>query len=284
MKIKSNTAILLATISLGFVSPNIYAGSSERASIASNLFKIPSSQTNYDYNPWGNPWPAKAGQCKGYDGGHSGLDIQTKDKSTNRGFYALSGGKVISAGGGTYNTIAVYDSINNRTVLYLHASRVNVGINQQISAGTLLGWQGDKGVPNAFHVHVEVRSGSRSSPACGASSTVNPETILSTPTNYDGLLPTTTGCDQDGTTVNYKNITGGKIELRWSNRCKTNWTRVIPTKPSASTSAKIVRNNDGRTYYYNGSGTIYTPMVYAPSTTSCASGSISGISGSNICR
>ena len=283
MKIKSNTAILLATISLGLASSNIYAGSSERASIASNLFQIPSSQTNYDYNPWGNPWPAKNGKCQGYDGGHSGLDIQTKDKSTNRGFYALSGGKVISAGG-TYNTIAVYDSINNRTVLYLHASRINVGINQQVSAGTLLGWQGDKGAPGAFHVHVEVRSGSRSSPACGASSTINPETILSTPTNYDGLLPTTTGCDQDGTTVNYKNITGGKIELRWSNRCKTNWTRVIPTKSSASTSAKIVRNSDGRTYSYNGSGTIYTPMVYAPSTTSCASGSISGISGSGICR
>jgi murein DD-endopeptidase MepM/ murein hydrolase activator NlpD len=284
MKIKPHATIFLAMVSLGFFSPNIYAGSSERAYIASNLFKLPSSQINYDYNPWRNAWPQKDGKCEGYDGGHSGLDIQTKDKSTSRGFYALSGGKVISAGG-KYNTIAVYDSINNRTVLYLHASRINVSVNQQINVGTLLGWQGDKGAPlGAFHVHVEVRSGSRSSPACGASSTINPETILSTPTNYDGLLPTTTGCDQDGTTVNYKNITGGKIELRWSNRCKTNWTRVTPTKSSANTSAKIVRNSDGRTYSYNGSGTIYTPMVYAPNTTSCASGSISGISGSYICR
>lgn len=264
----------------------VHAGSNERASIASKLFNIPASNINYDYNPWGASLSGRPA-CSGYDGGHSGLDMQTKDKSTSRGFYALASGKVISTGG-TYNTIAVYDSVNNRTVLYLHASQIKVSLNQQVSSGTLLGYQGDKGATGAFHVHVEVRSGSRTSPACGASTTINPETVLagvvSPPPSYDGLLPTTTGCDQDGSTVQYKYVTGGKIELRWSNRCKTNWTRVTPNSISANTTAKVVRSSDGRTYSYSGNGTIYTPMVYAPSTTVCASGTISNSATGSICR
>ncbi len=261
------------------------AGSAERAAIAAKLFNLSASSMYYDYNPWATPWSAKNGLCVGYDGGHSGLDIQTKDKSTSRGFYALTGGKVIAAGGGSYNTIAVYDSITNRTVLYLHASRVTVSLNQTISPGALIGYQGDRGATGAFHVHLELRSGSRTGPACGASTTLNPEVLANAqPPSYDGQLPTTAGCDADGATVQSKAISGGVVELRWSNRCKTNWTRVRPNSSTSSTIAKITRNSDGRNYSSSGRGSIFTPMVYAPSTTACASGAINGISASGICR
>jgi hypothetical protein len=281
------TKILFLTF-VSLISVNTYAGSSERALIASKLFNIPASNMNYDYNPWGTPWAAKAGKCQGYDGGHSGLDIQTTDKSTNRAFYALANGKVTSTGG-TYNTISVYDSANNRTVLYLHASKINVSNNKQVNAGDLLGYQGDKGATGAFHVHVEVRSGNKTSPACGASTTINPETVLpsggssSSNSNYDGGDPNQMNCSNDAETVKSYSIKGGKIELRWSNSCKTNWARVVPSNSSAKTSVTVRRESDGKTYSYSGTGQVYSPMVLGENVKVCASGKIANVSGSGVC-
>ena len=102
--------------------------------------------------------------------------------------------------------------------------------------------------------------------------------------NYDGQNPSTTGCDRDGQTVAYKYITGGKIELRWSNTCKTNWARVVPNSSSARTSATVRRSSDGRSYSYSGTGSIWSPMVSSSGIQSCASGTISGVSGSGACR
>ncbi len=170
MKTKLKTTALLTVLATSFISSNVYA---DRASIASKLFKLNKSLLNYDYNAFG--WnPSSSTACSGYRGGHSGLDIQTKDKSTSKPFYALAGGRVIYAGGGSYNTIAVYDG--SKTTLYLHASKVSVGNGKTVSPGTLLGYQGSKGAPSnsAIHVHLEVRSGQTTSPSCGASYSGNP--------------------------------------------------------------------------------------------------------------
>jgi murein DD-endopeptidase MepM/ murein hydrolase activator NlpD len=180
-----------------------HLNASERAIIASRLFKIPLSQidnsnsgANYNYNPYGNEDTDREGKCEGYDGGHSGLDIQTKDvagtATADREFYALTSGEVISASSGTFNTIAVYNAEKNLTVLYLHARSVSVSVSQTVAAGQELGIQGNEGLSSnpstAEHVHVEVRSGRRQGPACGASTSLDPdshliEEIASTPNN-----------------------------------------------------------------------------------------------------
>jgi hypothetical protein len=148
------------------------------------LFDIPLAQidgsngANYDYNPWENI-PSSA--C-GYQGGHTGIDMQTKDvagnKTATRKFYAVSEGKVITAGGDRLNTIAIYDASRNITTIYLHARSVFVSKGNDIDVGKQLGIQGDKGSPGAEHVHLEVRSGKKSNGACQASDTLNPETNI----------------------------------------------------------------------------------------------------------
>jgi murein DD-endopeptidase MepM/ murein hydrolase activator NlpD len=158
--------------------------SSNRRIIASHLFDIPLAQidgsngANYGYNPWKN---IPSSDC-GYRGGHTGIDIQTKDvagnKTATRKFYAVSEGKVITAGGDRLNTIAIYDASRNITTIYLHARSVFVSKGNDIDVGEELGIQGDKGSPGAEHVHIEVRSGKKSNAACQASDTLNPETNI----------------------------------------------------------------------------------------------------------
>jgi murein DD-endopeptidase MepM/ murein hydrolase activator NlpD len=170
---KKTIALLFVVLMASLASHT--ASASSRASIASRLFNLPASNLNYDYNAFG--WnPSSSTACTGYRGGHSGLDMQTKDKSVYRPFYALASGNVIYAGGGAYNTIAIYNSAMNKTVLYLHARQVSVRAGQYVNAGTQLGYQGSTGAPSAsaIHVHLEVRSGQTQSPSCGASYSGNP--------------------------------------------------------------------------------------------------------------
>ncbi len=102
--------------------------------------------------------------------------------------------------------------------------------------------------------------------------------------SWDGKSPSGTACEQDATTVASKSNSYGTVQLRWSNTCKTNWTRVVPNSSSYSTSGKIRRTSDGRNYTTSGTGTRFTNMVYAPTVQSCASGSIKGSSVSEVCR
>ena len=157
--------------------------------IASHLFDIPLNQidsasgANYKYNLWGSK-PAEyytETECNGYKGGHSGIDMQTKDvagdKTADRKFYAVSAGTVIAAGSDKYNTIAIYDEEQDITTLYLHAREVNIALESTVVVGTLLGVQGDTAAP-AEHVHIEVRKGYHTGPACGAVDTPNPVPYL----------------------------------------------------------------------------------------------------------
>lgn len=150
---------------------------------ASTLFNIPMASiddpvlgVNYNYNDWGEN-PGYLTGCRGYDGGHSGIDMQTKDvagaATATRKFYAVSEGEVITAGGDDFNTVAIYDEDNNRTVIYLHAEELSVNIGDTVSVGDAIGVQGDTGIPGAEHVHLEARSGRRTGSACGATTTVD---------------------------------------------------------------------------------------------------------------
>ncbi|QLQ31820.1 MAG: DUF2690 domain-containing protein [Candidatus Thiothrix singaporensis] len=109
-------------------------------------------------------------------------------------------------------------------------------------------------------------------------------TINDVPPAYDGKDPISMGCDLDATTVAYKTITGGVIELRYSKKCGTNWARTRPTSSSSTTYAKVTRSSDGRSYSNSGKGNIWTAMVYSPTTVSCAEGKIGTASASGACR
>ena len=137
--------------------------------------------TFHDYNGYGcNP------NFEIYVGGHSGLDAQTKDKSTNQYFYSLTDGIVTIAGftddnengiedkgeADTYRTIGVYNADSNKTILYLHASSVNPilkeRIGKRIEQGFWLGKQGDSGSPGKIHVHIEVQEDESKTPSPGS--------------------------------------------------------------------------------------------------------------------
>lgn len=139
-----------------------------------------SSSGAHMYNPWGGN-PSSVNKCMGYDGGHSGFDAQTKDvvgaATADREFYSLSEGKVIEVRSSD-NGIFIYDDDKNITTIYLHADSVNVTKGSYVHIGDLLGIQGEKGHAQGEHVHYEVRSGKRTSAACGAISSLDPMKYL----------------------------------------------------------------------------------------------------------
>jgi len=155
--------------------------------MASTLFHVDAIEldhstkgVSYDYNDW-KADPATG--CKGYDGGHSGIDMQTVDvegeATANRHFYSLSSGVVISAGADSFNTISIYNQSKNISVLYLHARKLYVQDGDRVKVGDKLGEQGNVGLGHsrqtiAEHVHLEVRDDRKKGPACGAITTLDP--------------------------------------------------------------------------------------------------------------
>ncbi|MGS2587523.1 DUF2690 domain-containing protein [Streptomyces hebeiensis] len=123
---------------------------------------------------------------------------------------------------------------------------------------------------------------------------------------YDGTDPSATGCSSSSRTVAsapLKNrVTGSTvatIELRFSSSCKTAWARLTlvsgsqwdcgdPAAGYACSKAKIVRNNDGRTYnctIYEGQTQCYTPQVYDyDPNTSYAQGELDLVTGGVVVR
>jgi hypothetical protein len=88
--------------------------------------------------------------------------------------------------------------------------------------------------------------------------------------------PAQTTCAQDGSFVASAPVTAngvsyGTIELRWSNRCQTNWARLWlnnPNNPNGWVRYVAVTRKDPRAtaeYRYYGSGSpIYGNMLYSP--------------------
>lgn len=183
MRQKINLTISLAIL---LSSTSATAQFSDREILASRLFNVPleeidKSRTglNYNYNTWKKSLKGYGGSCDGYVGGHSGIDIQTKDVAghltADREFYSVSSGTVINSGTGKFNTISIYNSQQNKSYIYLHAREVSVNTGDIVSVGDELGIQGSAGVGSAEHVHFEVRNGRKTNGACGASTTIDPE-------------------------------------------------------------------------------------------------------------
>ena len=103
-------------------------------------------------------------------GRHEGIDM----------VYAITSGVVTKAGGDRINTVAIYDSANNKTVVYLHMGSVRVYEGQQISKGTVVGTQGSVGASSS-HIHLEVRDGQR---RAAAKSVNDPTLDNSNPYSY----------------------------------------------------------------------------------------------------
>ena len=142
--------------------------------------------TSHAYNDWGCPFtgPDHGGNaaCRAvslyvddnvdprspswtaYEGGHSGWDV-SHQTNRNAPFFSLTDGTVIAAGRGwRCHDIAVFDGTN--TIVYLHASRIDVTDGAQVFAGeTQLGLQGDacskpaRGASPNDHLHIEVIPG-----------------------------------------------------------------------------------------------------------------------------
>ncbi|MBQ8540106.1 MAG: M23 family metallopeptidase [Clostridia bacterium] len=96
-------------------------------------------------------------------GRHEGIDFAY---GIGKNVYSLTDGTVTNVvkgynGSGGLSTIAIYDSENDKTVIYLHAAPSNLQIGQKIEQGDKIAteaWRGcssDKGA----HTHVEVRNG-----------------------------------------------------------------------------------------------------------------------------
>jgi len=92
-----------------------------------------------------------------------------------------------------------------------------------------------------------------------------------TTANCDGCDPIQQGCASDAVTVQFN--TGpafwwGTLELRWSNKCQTNWTRFTANygsvwDVSVERQSPHARVGDGPLSIASG-GQHYTNMVYAP--------------------
>ena len=107
-----------------------------------------------------------------------------------------------------------------------------------------------------------------------------------------GKDPGATGCSDDAVTVAWINLSGARLDLRWSPICKTNWARwqqyPIGLKSDIPTALAAVQDTgytQSIAYSINGPGvgTTWTPMIYSPvhlvravATVQCGSDSILG--------
>ncbi len=107
---------------------------------------------------WVSPMPGAAvSSCYGPRWGamHMGMD-----------FAAPAGTPIVAAGGGTifgvgwlysgYGISVVIDHGNGYFTHYAHASRINVAVGQQVTAGQIVAWEGSTGDSTGPHLHFEV--------------------------------------------------------------------------------------------------------------------------------
>ena len=108
-------------------------------------------------------------------GRHEGIDMVLYH---NAPVYSPISG-IVTRAGGAFNTVAIYDESNNKTVVFLHFNSVAVRAGQRVNKGTLVGYQGSTGASSS-HVHIEVRDGRRTA----AAKSVN-DPRLDNPNPYD---------------------------------------------------------------------------------------------------
>lgn len=89
-----------------------------------------------------------------------------------------------------------------------------------------------------------------------------------------GKDPEATGCSAGAVTVAWKDVTGARLELRWSATCKTNWARYIQyprgwfmgNVPLEMRAVQDTGYTQRKNYGVNGTpeGATWTPMIYSP--------------------
>lgn len=91
--------------------------------------------------------------------------------------YSLINGEVIASRyQNNLSTLAVYDSTNNKTVVYLHTANIQVNTGQNVVRGQLLAYEDEKGQNiTGPHTHVEVRSGYKTSAAISSDNILSNE-------------------------------------------------------------------------------------------------------------
>jgi Protein of unknown function (DUF2690) len=95
----------------------------------------------------------------------------------------------------------------------------------------------------------------------------------------DGQDPTLTGCASSAYTVvsdyiyNSADTVIGRVDLRYSPTCGTNWARTTSYIGAETLDAVVTRDDQGIHYneYLNNVTNVYTDMIYAP-TPACAQG------------
>lgn len=92
-------------------------------------------------------------------GRHEGIDFV---RYSGAPIYSLISGEVVrvanSSSVGTLSTLAIYDSTNNKSVIYLHAANICVSTGSTVKQGQLVAYEGNRG-SSAPHTHIEVRNG-----------------------------------------------------------------------------------------------------------------------------
>lgn len=102
------------------------------------------------------------------------------------------------------------------------------------------------------------------------------------PISLEGKLASSAGCTGViVATTTDKN--GNKLNLYWSDACKTNWAVVVAKATSILVTATITRSSDKKSYSTNGVGIATSAMVQGTGT-ACASGKAGGVNFSTICK
>ena len=113
---------------------------------------------------------------------HSGIDMFSDGSS--KIYSALTG--EVTAVGGTYGIVAIYDKNKDVTYLYLHMNTANTDavVGQTIYKGDFLGVQSNVGLGGngGQHLHIEVRKGKKAVPA--GLPTINEALTSISPYNY----------------------------------------------------------------------------------------------------
>ena len=157
--------------------------------ILASLYGLPKEtvlgETRYDYNYYGCSCDfglnanMKEVNCV-YKGGHAGWDVRTlynRDPTLREHeFYCITPGIVLANGrrkDGTLpdcennnRAIVIYDENTGYATHYLHASDVSLSlqVGEFIGFGEYLGLQGDCGLTEAEHIHIETRTLARCGP------------------------------------------------------------------------------------------------------------------------
>jgi murein DD-endopeptidase MepM/ murein hydrolase activator NlpD len=122
---------------------------------------------NFEFNK-----PYTTTKWEGGPDNHRGIDIVMKglpNGGKGQPYTAFYPGVVVAAGPmkpPSGNGIIIWDEVNGLYHRYFHNDAVLVSVGQRVTTSTQIGILGDKGTPNAPHLHYEVAHGADGDPLC----------------------------------------------------------------------------------------------------------------------